>query len=60
MILAVGKCSNVVYEISYWHKKITIRLLAVAAQTANKIRLKFLFFDFTVSRILPAEHIHSH
>ena len=33
----LGKCSNVVCEVSCWHKKIAIGLLASSAWTANKI-----------------------
>ena len=37
---AVGKCSDVVCEVSSWHKKITIGLLAASAGTANNTRRK--------------------
>ena len=36
---AVGKCSNVVCEVSCWRKEITIGILATPARTANKFVL---------------------
>ena len=36
---AVGKCNIVVCEASCWHKKITIRLLALSSRTPNKFIL---------------------
>ena len=37
----VGKWSNVVCQVSCWHKKIAVGLLSAFDRTANKIRLNF-------------------
>ena len=52
---AVGKCSNVAYEVSCRYKKIAIELLAASARTANKINLKPISIGGTLPVFLSCQ-----
>ena len=55
---AVGKCSKVVYTVSCWHKKNSVRLWTAFAETVNKIRCSKLKLNwYFVSRNYDAPQV---